>query len=98
MKTKEVIIKTALKLFLSKGFNETSMNEIAQEVGVSKPAIYHHFKNKDELVGAIFDYFTQRITSWGTKYFADCTSDEQKVHRMFEAAPLFMQIEKSIIG
>jgi len=97
MKTKEVIIKTALKLFLSKGFNETSMNEIAQEVGVSKPAIYHHFKNKDELVGAIFDYFTQRITSWGTQYYADCTSDEQKVHRMFEAAPLFMQIEKVLL-
>jgi len=46
MKTKEVIIKTALKLFLSKGFNETSMNEIAGEVGVSKPAIYHHLKIK----------------------------------------------------
>ncbi len=97
MKTKEVIIKTALKLFLSKGFNETSMNEIAQEVGVSKPAIYHHFKNKDELVGAIFDYFTQRITSWGTQYFADCVTAEQKVKKMFAATPLFMNIEKVLL-
>lgn len=97
MKTKEVIIKTALKLFLSKGFKETSMNEIAQEVGISKPAIYHHFKNKDELVKAIFDHFTQKLTSWGTQYFADCTTDDQKVHKMFSATSLFMNIEKVLL-
>jgi len=97
MKTKEVIIRTALKLFLSKGFNETSMNEIAREVGVSKPAIYHHFKNKDELVQAIFDYFTQKIMSWGTQYYADCTTYEQKVKMMFAATPLFMNIENVLL-
>ncbi len=97
MKTKEGIIKTALKLFLSKRFNETSMNEIAQEVGISKPAIYHHFKNKDELVEAIFDHFTQKITSWGFEYYKDCTTDDQKVHKMFDANPLFMQIEKVLL-
>jgi len=97
MKTKEVIIKTALKLFLSKGFNETSMNEIAREVGISKPAIYHHFKNKDELVKAIFDHFSQKMSDWGVQYFKDCKTDSQKVHKMFDAAPLFMQIEKVLL-
>lgn len=97
MKTKEVIVKTALKLFLSKGFKETSMNEIAREVGISKPAVYHHFKNKDELVNAIFDHFTQKMSKWGSSYYADCTTDDQKVHKMFSATPLFMNIEKILL-
>jgi len=96
MKTKEVIIKTALKLFLSKGFNETSMNEIAGEVGVSKPAIYHHFKNKDELVQAIFDHFTSSISRWAKEYYAGCDR-EQRIEKMFSAAPLFMNIEKILL-
>jgi len=96
MNTKEVIIKAALKLFLSKGFIQTSMNEIAAEVGVSKPAIYHHFKNKEVLVQAIFDYFSAKMAEWSQEYFADCT-DEQKIHKMFSSTPTFMHVEKVIL-
>ncbi len=96
MKTKEIIVQTALKLFLSKGFNETSMNEIAREVGISKPAIYHHFKNKEVLVQAIFDYFSAKMAVWSQEYFADCT-DEQKVHKLFSSTPTFMHIEKVML-
>ena len=48
MSTKENIVKTALQLFLQNGYEKTSLNHIAREVGITKPAIYHHFKNKDE--------------------------------------------------
>ncbi len=96
MKTKKIIVQTALKLFLAKGFNETSMNEIAREVGISKPAVYHHFKNKEVLVQAIFDYFSAKMAVWSQEYFADCT-DEQKVHKLFSSTPTFMHIEKVML-
>jgi AcrR family transcriptional regulator len=96
MKTKEIIVPTALKLFLSKGFNDTSMNEIAAEVGVSKPAIYHHFKNKDELVEAIFDHFTSKMEDWTRTSYKDLT-DEEKIHTMFSSTPIFMHIEQILL-
>lgn len=97
MNTKELIVQTALKLFLSKGFNETSMNEIAGEIGISKPAIYHHFKNKDELVQAIFDYFTSKMTMWTQTSYKDMTNEE-KIHKMFSSIPTFMHIEKVLLN
>jgi len=54
MATKENILKTALKLFADKGYENTSLEEIANKTGVSKPAIYYHFKNKKRLYNEIF--------------------------------------------
>jgi AcrR family transcriptional regulator len=94
--TKDLIVQTALKLFLSKGFNETSMNEIAGEVGISKPAIYHHFKNKDQLVQAIFDHFTAKMANWTQTSFNNLT-DIEKIHKMFSSTPTFMHIEEVLL-
>ncbi|NIE95024.1 TetR/AcrR family transcriptional regulator [Acinetobacter sp. C26M] len=43
------IQKIALERFAKQGFAATSLNEIATDVGIKKPSIYAHFKNKDEL-------------------------------------------------
>jgi len=49
------IIDTAEKLFYSKGFDNVSMDEIAESVELSKGSLYLHFKNKDSLFFAIVD-------------------------------------------
>lgn len=46
---KEHIILTSFKLFLNKGYKEVSMSMIVKETGMSKGALYHYFKNKQEL-------------------------------------------------
>jgi AcrR family transcriptional regulator len=43
------IIKEAFTVFLAKGFEKTTMDDIAARLGVTKPAIYRYFKNKEEL-------------------------------------------------
>jgi AcrR family transcriptional regulator len=53
MSTKEMILKTAVKYF-SKGYENTSLEEIAKELNITKPAIYYHFKNKKTLYNEIF--------------------------------------------
>lgn len=50
----ELIIQAAQEVLLDKGYYETSMDEIAARVGISKATIYTHFPGKEELVLAIF--------------------------------------------
>jgi AcrR family transcriptional regulator len=47
------IIKAAERLFIAKGIENTSMDDIASESGYSKATLYVYFKNKEEIVGHI---------------------------------------------
>lgn len=47
------LLDTARRLFLEHGYAGTSLQMIADELGVSKAALYYHFKTKDDLVAAL---------------------------------------------
>lgn len=46
---KESLLKSSYNLFLSKGYNATTVDEICQSSGVSKGSFFHYFKSKEEL-------------------------------------------------
>jgi len=48
--TIELILSASAKLFSEKGFDNTSMQEIVDESGVSKGSIFHHFNSKEEIL------------------------------------------------
>ena len=54
MTKKDKIIQIAKKHFAKKSYDNTTLDDIAKEVGVTKPALYHHFKNKNEIYNEIF--------------------------------------------
>ncbi len=47
------ILAVARRLFAARGFDATPLQQIADEVGVTKQAVLHHFPSKDELRGAV---------------------------------------------
>lgn len=53
--TKEKILEEALKLFSQSGYMGTSMNDIAAKLGVTKAALYKHYKSKQEILDSIVD-------------------------------------------
>ena len=53
--TKERILEEALKLFSQSGYMGTSMNDIAAKLGVTKAALYKHYKSKQEILDSIID-------------------------------------------
>jgi AcrR family transcriptional regulator len=62
MKEKEkLIIEASIKLFASKGFNATSVQEIVNECDISKGAFYLYFKSKEALLLAIMKYYFEMI-------------------------------------
>ncbi len=50
---RERILQEAVALFYRRGFNATTLDDIAHELGVTKPFIYTHFRSKTELLAAI---------------------------------------------
>ncbi|UOQ95209.1 TetR/AcrR family transcriptional regulator [Halobacillus shinanisalinarum] len=55
------IIEQSIKLFAKKGFSATSVQEIANECGISKGAFYLHFKSKDALLLDVFYHYSRQI-------------------------------------
>lgn len=58
---KKQILQVAMKLFTLKGYQLTSMQEIAEMCKMSKGSLYLHFKSKEDLAYHMYVYFTQMI-------------------------------------
>ncbi|BAF69190.1 TetR/AcrR family transcriptional regulator [Nitratiruptor sp. SB155-2] len=56
MSKKMDLLQIAARHFANYGYSGVSLDKIAKEAGVTKPAIYYHFKNKDELYEAVLMY------------------------------------------
>ncbi|NPB08389.1 MAG: TetR/AcrR family transcriptional regulator [Aquificae bacterium] len=59
--TKQKILESALKLFSRKGFKETTIKDIAKEVGITEGAIYRHFTSKDEIINELLTNITREL-------------------------------------
>jgi AcrR family transcriptional regulator len=57
-KTKEKILKIALKLFSTKGYRATTVRDIAGAMTMKQSALYNHFKNKDEILETLVSDLT----------------------------------------
>ncbi|MBO0820060.1 MAG: TetR/AcrR family transcriptional regulator [Nocardiopsaceae bacterium] len=65
--TRQRIQQVALELFAEQGYERTSLREIAERLGVTKAALYYHFKSKEDIVASFTeDYFTQldQLVAW----------------------------------
>jgi len=47
---REAVLKTAAQLFLEKSYGRTSMNDVADRLNITKPALYHYFNNKEDIL------------------------------------------------
>ena len=55
------ILETARSMFREKGFRQTTMDEIAKNLGISKAALYTYFKDKEELFKAAYESTPREI-------------------------------------
>ncbi|WP_319226630.1 TetR/AcrR family transcriptional regulator [Draconibacterium orientale] len=57
MNTKDFIIDESFKLFLARSYDGVSINDISNAVCMTKGALYHHFKSKEELFKLVVDKY-----------------------------------------
>lgn len=81
----KIIMTAAIKLFAKKGFDATSIQEIADRSGISKGAFYLHFRSKEELVLSILQYYSERIQRKMSAIEHSNISPREKLVRQLEA-------------
>jgi len=98
--TREYIIDQSYSLFLSRSYEAVSISDISNAIGFTKGALYHHFKNKEELFMAVIDKYlpvesffspTENITL--QQYIEESVrTAENLVHSIFGEKPNFIPL------
>jgi len=60
---REQILARAAELFARQGYSATSMNQVAEACGVSKPSLYHYVRDKDQLLVEIAEGHVAKLNA-----------------------------------
>lgn len=87
--TREAILGAAENLFGEKGYEETTMDEIAASAQVAKGAVYHHFKAKRDVFEAVFEAVSSRLAH---SVGAGSRSDVGVIEQLVLATELYFRL------
>lgn len=100
--TRQRIQDVALGLFAEQGYEKTSLREIAEQLDVTKAALYYHFKTKEDIVVSLFQDLARPIDeliTWGETQPPTLEMKKEILHRYDEAlanaAPLFRFMQEN---
>jgi AcrR family transcriptional regulator len=75
------ILDAAAALFYEKGFHGVGVDEIGERVGISGPALYRHFKNKDEILATLFNEAMDELISATAVVYEEPQRDLERLIR-----------------
>src|SRR6185369_16768048 len=82
---RETILARAAELFARRGYTATSMNEVAEACGVSKPSLYHYVRDKHQLLAEIAEGHIARLLALVAEVDAAEPTPEQRLRRLIDA-------------
>ncbi len=82
--TKLAILNVSSELFNVQGYKATSISDITKALGMTKGAVYRHFKNKAELEKASLIFMSNRMTSKIAKAIKDAPDVNTKMNAIFD--------------
>ena len=79
--TSERIRRAAASLFRTRGFNGTSMHDLAAAVGITKSSVYHHFPSKQALLAEIIELTIGRVLPQVQEVAESAGPASERLHR-----------------
>jgi AcrR family transcriptional regulator len=100
--TRARIQQVALELFAEQGYERTSLREIAERLGVTKAALYYHFKSKEDIVRSFTeDYFGRldALIAWGRDQPPTASTGHEILDRyitiLLDGSEVFLFLERN---
>jgi AcrR family transcriptional regulator len=82
---REQILDVSVQVFARNGFHSTSMNDVAEAAGVTKPVLYQHFDSKQDLYLALLEEAGLRLRNAVAKGVASATNGKEMTEFGFKA-------------
>lgn len=76
------LLETAIEVFAERGYQATTMEEIAERAGVSKGMLYLYFKNKEALFGAVFRWFVKMTEAMMREAVGGVDDEVEQIRRI----------------
>ena len=81
----EAILRAAIKVFAGAGFFNSKVADVAREAGVADGTVYLYFKNKDDILVSIFNYYMEEALAAGKARLAETDDPIEKLTRIVHA-------------
>jgi AcrR family transcriptional regulator len=89
---REAVLKTAARLFLEKSYSRTSMNDVAHRLNITKPALYHYFDNKEDILLECYRLGVGLIEETLNEIADHCGTGLQKVEAFIQSYAAVMTV------
>ena len=89
------LLVAAAKLFCLKGYSRTTVRDLAAEVGILSGSIFHHFKNKDEILFAVMNEVVIAMVASLEAALGAVESTREKLHALVQVEVAFMHGDNS---
>lgn len=94
---RQQILFTAKNLFIQQGYHGLSMRQIAESLGVSKAALYYHFRDKEELLLAILDSYLDEMEAALQRIQQEQARARQQIRALVELVLLQPADQRAVI-
>lgn len=96
--SKEAILSQAAKMFRERGYQNTTLEDVAVSFGVSRPAIYYYFKSKQEILTNIHRQAREKLYTTAQKIYNMDLPTVEKFQRLIENHIYVVASEATILG
>jgi AcrR family transcriptional regulator len=89
---REAVLQTAAQLFIEKSYGRTSLNDVADRLKITKPALYHYFDNKEDILLECYRLGVGLIEETLNEIADHCGTGLQKVEAFIHSYAMVMTV------
>jgi AcrR family transcriptional regulator len=82
---REAVLRTAVRLFLEQGYHRATLNEVAERLNITKPALYNYFRGKDEILFECWATGQERVGEFIAEIDTDGGTGLARLRRLVRA-------------